>query len=692
MTNDEAKQEEQDIKKAEDVVKHWLGEISDSQEREKAFRKTGRKVNKIYEVETKEENQFNILYSNTETLLPALYNNQPRPVVERRFKDEDPLGKTASKVTERLLAFFIENDNREYEPFSELMVQSVLEALLPGRGLVRFKYHADFEAVPPAAEGEKPGEKVSYETVCGEQISWDNILFGYSKTWQKLPWAAIEHFMDKGELKENFPDIEISRVELTAKGAKAPGEGEGDDKADDDKAPDMAQVFEIWDKKKRKVVFVSPGYKDGPLKETDDPLGLSGFFPFPEPLSFTKKVTGGAPIALYLFYEDQAKELNRITMRINKIVSAMKVRGFYNGNLGDLSRVLEAGDNTLIATDKNGIGAQDITNLSNEIWLMPLEKLIQVLQQLYVQRQQVKTVIYEITGISDILRGSSVASETATAQEIKNQWGTLRLKRGQKTVMRFVRDSLRIIAEIAVTKLSQETIAAMTGLQYPTNEQKAQGQQVIAQLQASGQQPPPQLVQGLSMPSWEDILGLLKNDLTRDYRIDIETNSTVDAEATEDKANLTEFLNAISQFMNGVGPMVSEGIMPFEAAKAMLLAVTRRYRFGTEVEDLIQQMTAPKPQGDGQAEAAKAAGEQAKAKSEQEKMAMEGELAKAEHAMRMEEMQAEGVLKRQELALKERELALKTEDLARKAEYNQQAHAMKLQTMAAQAAMPKKGE
>ena len=52
-----------------------------------------------------------------------------------------------------------------------------------------------------------------------------------------------------------------------------------------------------------------------------------------------------------------------------------------------------------------------------------------VLNFLYQQREQSKQAIYEITGISDIVRGASHSSETATAQQIKTEWGSLRIKK-----------------------------------------------------------------------------------------------------------------------------------------------------------------------------------------------------------------------------------------------------------------------
>ena len=673
-------------------VREWLTEWDEAGKREKEWRKTASGLVKLYECGKSREFQFNILYSNTETLAPALYNSLPRPVAQRRFKDEDPLGKVGSQVIQRSLEFLLDNDVGDYTPFDDLIQQAVLEALVPGRGVTWFKYDAAFTKIEESAEKEEIeggedtpaheiAEQVTYETCCGEHVPWERFRHGYAKQWKDVPWVGREHFMTREELVKNFGKDIGATIPLTISGKTAEqAEDEKDDSSTDLQDADgvtLGHILEIWDKDIRKVLFIAPAKPDAFVKSVEDPLKLSGFFPLPRPLNFFMKVSSLVPVPLYQAYEEQAKELNRVTVRINKIISALKVRGFYDSTIDGLEKVMQADDNVLIPAE-NVAALQQGQTLEKSIWLMPLEKLIAVLQQLYLQRQQIKQVIYEITGISDILRGASVASETATAQNIKNQWGTLRLKRMQKVTQRYVRDCLRIMGEVACTKFSKETLAAMTGLQYPTGEQKAMAMQTLqtAKQQLAGQPPqsiPPQTQQSLmklqqvaSMPSWEDIQGMISNDLQRNYRIDIETNSTVDAEATEDKANMGEFLNAAAQFLNGVGPLVQQGILPFEAAKSILLAVTRRYRFGTEVEDQIREMQAPKPQGtDGTQQAAA------------EKAKFELESAKAEHALRMEELQMEK-------KVKDAEMAMKMQELQRKSEFAAAQHVTKMRQFALQ--------
>lgn len=680
--------------KIDPKVQAWVTELDSARKRVKDYRKEATRVVRLYEGEKAAEAPFNILYSNTETLAPALYNNLPRPVVQRRFKDDDPLGKVASDVARRSLEFLLDNDLGDYTPFDDLMAQAVLEALVPGQGIVRFKYDATFikqeesasdevtegrkegEGREPPETAEEPLEQVAYETVCGEAVPWDRFLHGYGKKWKDVPWIAFEHLMTREELVKNFGEDLGRSIPLTISG-KAHADCEGDGEAPPTDADDvtLAQVFEIWDKGTKTVLFLAPSYPAAFVKQVEDPLQLTGFFPMPQPLTLFPKISSLVPVPLYAMYEEQAKELNRVTVRINKIIQALKVRGFYDSTIEGLDKVLSAEDNTLIPAE-NVAALQQGQSLEKAIWLMPLEKLIAVLQQLYVQRQQIKQVIYEITGISDILRGASVASETATAQNIKNQWGTLRLKRMQKRVSNYVRDCLRIMAEIAMTKLSPETIAGMTGLQFPTAEQKAQAQAVMQQVQASqvpGQPvapPPPQIAAMATLPSWDEVLGLLSDDLQRSYSIDVETNSTVDAEATEDKANMGEFLNAVAQFMNGVAPLVQTGVMPFDAAKSILLAVTRRYRFGPEVEDELKKMQAPQPQGgEGNGTA--------------ERVKVELEVAQAEAKVKLEMLQLDK-------QMKEAEMQLKLEELRRKGEMAVMQHNLKLKEMQLKASMPPK--
>jgi hypothetical protein len=620
-----------------DAVQGWLDEIKDAKKREDHFRKDGERVLKIYGAEKNETTPFNILFSNTETLLPALYSAVPRPVVNRRFKDEDPMGKASATAGQRALEFLLDTNVDGYETFDEAMNHCVLDALLPGRGVATVKYDAK-------VEGPEGQERKTWEIVCCETRSWNRVHFGYAKKWSKVPWVAYEEHIDKPEAERLFGKDVAAKLKYS-EGEDGEDEGEHRQSADQNLGgKKTVLIYQIWDKDGGRVVrWLSPGYTDGLLKVDPDPLGLTGFFNCPKPMAFVAKSDDLIPVAMYKIYENQAEELNRLTQRIEAVVGALRARGIYDSELGgDLDRLMKEGDTILIPSDKTSSLAAE-KGLQNAIWFMPIDVLTNTLTQLYQAREQCKRVIYEITGISDILRGSTVASETATAQNIKSQWGTMRLKRLQKEVQRYARDVLRMMLEIAGTKFSEQTWAGMTGLPFLTGEQRQQAEQMgtaLQQAMAQGAQVPPeaqqQLQQALAMPVWPAVLELLQNDLQRAYRIDIETNSTVEPEAVEDQKNIAELMNALAQYLNGVGPLVAKGVMPMEVAQSMLLAITRRFRFGTDIEDYIKQMKAPPPEDDGKAAAA------AEAQQKQAEMQAQLQQAQADRQLEVQKVQAEG--------------------------------------------------
>jgi len=651
-----------------EAVRFWKNEISAARKREKEYIKEGQRVRAIYSGEKRGRVPFNILYSNTETLLPALFGTTPKPVVQRRFKDADPNGKAAAMAGQRCLEFLLDTNLEEYETFDATMRDVTLDALLPGRGLSRVKYEADIVDVPQdddEAEGDtddspdgndqddaptgspelaqeaQSSPAKAYETVCTETVPWDRVYFGYAKKWSKVPWVAFEHHMDRPEAEKMFGVRVAAQMVFTPGDEDTNGDdwdGERKKEREDQKSErKTCLVYEIWHKKARKVRFVSPTYPEGYLKEEDDPLDLTGFYPVPKPMRFLAKTEDLSATALYTLYENQATELNKISIRINRIVEAIKVRGAYDGSLGDtLNDLLKQDDNSMIAAE-NASSIRLEGGLDKYIWFMPLEQLVAVLQQLYQARNECKQIIYEVTGLSDIIRGASVASETATAQNIKNQWGSLRIKMLQNEVRRYVRDTLRLMLEVAAKQFSVETFAQMTGLPYVTAEQKAQAQALIQAAQIAGQPLDPQtqaqIGQVMAAPDWDSVLALLKNDLSRAYRIDIETNSTVEVNEQEDKQNIAEAMGAMGQFVNGITPLVEQGIMPFAAAQSMLLAIVRRFRFGTEVEEEIKAMQPPQPKPDPKIEE-----KQAELLADKEKAAMQ---AQNERAVAQERAQLE---------------------------------------------------
>lgn len=551
----------------------WLREVAAACDRRKDWQKEGKEVMKIYKGEKAREGKFpfNILFSNTETLLPALYSHQPRVEVRRRFtRRPDPLTSYAALLGSRLAAYLLDTNSQDYAPFDSGMEDAVLDYLLPGQGLLRVKFDARIDYGP---DGE--ARSASEEKVCFEHVRWDRWGVGPGQKWNRLDWIFFEHFLTKEEARARFGAVADD----------LPYEIDPEDKErpEEERKEGVTHVYEVWDKRKREVLFLSEAKQDAFLRRVEDPLGWEGFFPCAEPPRAVKLAGTLEAIPPYRLYESQAEELNNLTRRIKRITGHLKVRGAYDGRLKELQDILKKDDGELVAAE-NTQQFQDARGLDAYLWLVPIEKIIAVLQQLIPIREQTKQVIYEITGISDIVRGSSRASETLGAQQLKERWVTLRLKRMQKDIQRYARNTLRIALEVAVKKMPPDALRAIVDLDLPSELEKRMA------LLAGAEVPP--------LPSFEEVLALLRSDLGRRYRLDIETNSTVELEATQDKQDVSELLIALGQYLNGVSPLVQNGVMPFPVAKSILLQIVRRFRFGEEVEEELEEMQPPEPPED----------------------------------------------------------------------------------------------
>lgn len=182
----------------------------------------------------------------------------------------------------------------------------------------------------------------------------------------------------------------------------------------------------------------------------------------------------------------------------------------------------------------------------------------------------------------------------------------------------------------------------------------------------------------LAAPSWEDIDSLLKRQLTLHYKVDIETNSTIDAEASQDKQDISELLNALSQFLNGLAPLVEKGMMPFAVAKDMLLVIARRYNFGSQLEDSLNSMTQPPAPGPDPADEAKAEADKATHTATVQKMQMQMQLDKASFEQDKELLLLEAQVKKAELGMQLQAINAKTQQAAAQ-------HNLKLESLAAKA-------
>ncbi len=578
----------------EGVYKRWMLELDLADKEEKYWRTRAKDVSDRYRDERADgqaggtyslsngrysgSSRFNILYSNVQTIVPALYNKSAKPDVRRRYRDADPTGKTIAEVLERSLSYTMDE-----EDLDRTMRLAIKDCQLTGRGVTRIKYEPYFED-DEDDEGEVFQAK-RYEEVEWEHVNWNDFRHGPGRTWEECKWVAFRHKVTMEDGKEQFKDIfDDVGLDYTPKGI----EDDEDTIADTFK---RSIVWEIWDKKTKEVIFIAPSLKERPLDTKDDPFGLKGFFPIPRPLYATENTDSLTPVDPFRFYEDQADELDELTKRISGIVKVCKVRGIYDSTISELSTLMDARENFLIPAG-DVLPLMQSGGLEKAIWMFPIEKIAVVLGYLYTQREAVKTTIYEITGIADIMRGTSQAQETLGAQQLKAQFGTMRLDDMRREVQRYARDLIKMAGEIIAEKFSADTLAIMTDMQLPSPEEKQIAEIAAQQMQQQGQPVPEKLQKLLDDPTWEECLQVLRDDKQRSYRIDIETDSTIAGDQAQDQKNITELLTGISTFIQNAGPAVEVGYLPLDAAKSLLLTAVRKFKMGRDVEDALDMIGA----------------------------------------------------------------------------------------------------
>jgi hypothetical protein len=602
---------------AQKIRSRWLRELDSGKAHESKWLTRAENVIKRYRDERDDtddgDSKFNILYANTEILKGSTYAKPPVPIVRRRYDGQNPAGVIAAKILERAIAY-----NNECVDLDDTLKQCVEDMYLPGRGMARVKYRPtmvedtrrvevleedafDTSKKPPVLrEGVEQDDKGFFKTDTFERVVYEKApvdhvdyrFFRYSPapTWKQVRWVAFGDLLTRDDCIRQFGKTVGRKIKLTWKPEKPDG-------AEPSQTDARALVWVVWNKPDSAVYTVSEGYEDGPLAVTPDPLKLEGFFPCPEPLYDIKTNGSLVPIPNFCTYQDQADELDELTNRITKLAAAMKRRGVYDGTVAsELSQLADAGDNQFIPI-QNLTALREKGGLEQVFMAEPIAQTAQVLTGLYLEREQCKAVIYEITGISDIVRGNSKASETLGAQELKSQYASLRVKQRQQAVQRFALHLMRLQGEIISEHFSQETLAAMTGVKLPTNAEKQAATAQVQAAAAQGQQVPPPPI--LQMPSWEDVMALLRDDHMRGFSLEIETDSTIALNEADEQESVVKMVNAMGQMGSQLAPAVQQGFISPGAAKAIAKFAARKFRASREVEDEldaeVQQPPGPDP-------------------------------------------------------------------------------------------------
>ena len=638
----------------------WYNTIAGYERAYKEWESRTDRIIKRYRDDSRTRNnpnaRFNILWSNVQTITPAIFARLPRPDVSRRFRDNDPVARVASMMLERALDYEITH----YGDYKSAMNQSVLDRLLGGRGTswVRYEPHIAGEAGGMAEgmpedglqvtedtdEAETEGgiyredqERIEYECAPVDYVYWRDFGHTIARTWEEVTAVWRKVYMERPALVERFGEELGNKIPLDTKPetSKTFNEKMGEGASE-------AVIYEIWDKTSGEVLWISKSL--GKILDTrPDPLKLENFWPCPKPLYATLTTDKLEPIPDFVLYQDQAKQLDTLADRIDGFINALKVRGVYDASEPSLARLFSEGENNTLIPVKNYAAFSEKGGMMGAINLVDIAPIASALQMSYQAMDQVKGQIYEIMGIADIQRGQTDPNETLGAQIIKSNNAAGRLKTMQHAVVDFATELLSIKAQIICNHFTDDTIVKISGAM----QLSPQDQALIPQA-----------------------LALLRNEAAKNFRVEVTSDSMIFQDEQQEKADRLEFLSAMSGFLSQAVPaaqatpeltpmlveMLKFGVTAFKAGKGLEGMIDETADKFREQAKMAEGQPKP-PSPEQQKMEMQMQIEQAKMQADQQKMQMQQQIEQAKIQGQIELEKA-----KQEYQAQENQLKFQLED------------------------------
>lgn len=697
MARKKDKQEEIDVntiqggpgKGSRKMAAFWLGQVTDIEDLYKNWYKRGDQIIRRFRDDRKKAEEdgirrLSILWANYKVLKPALYGKPPIPIVERRFLQKDPVGRTSSIILERNIRY-----QMEVNGLHTSIGRAVADYLLSGRGVCWVRYEPEIgfgDSLPPTSQNNVEDELVKIEEEFGEgdaaeseeseklestgeqllseqapvdYIGWKDFLMfpARARTWDEVQAIAKRVYISKEEAKERFGEdiAEAMQPQTDMMGDENDKGVDADQSIFHDINERSYCVYEIWNRIDRKVYWISKGY-NYLCDVKEDPLKLKKFFPVVEPISATLTNDSLIPVPDYWEYQDQAIQIDEITQRLALLTKACKVAGTYDGSNGALKRLLQEGfENDLLPVDSWAVFAEK-GGVKGGISFLPIEEIQKVIDTLQKVKQSLMQDLDLVSGITDVNRGTTDSRETLGGIRLKNNNTGTRLSDRQNEVSRFAKNILELVGEIVAKHFDDKTLIEASGILFDDDMQPKNILEELAPPQAAQQPPqpqipgmggppmPPGMPQGMPQPNpmmgaggppmppgnnvipfppqmggqppmpppnpmasimggmqqppmpdpmmiimdrIEKAIGLLRKDVPRGYRIDIETDSTIFGDAAQERQDATEFITATTQFLGQaatLGETMPEAVPLFGR---MLQWGVRKFRVGRDLEGAI---------------------------------------------------------------------------------------------------------
>ena len=550
-----------------------------------------------------------------------MFGQTPSVQVDRRFQDtEDDVARVSTLILERILNTDIESEGSE--GFSEALQYALDDRLLPGLGVCRVRY--DFEAeertqqvLEATEEGEsymeEKYEEVTDEWVPIEYVNWRDFKWSAgARIWSEVRWVAFRTCLPRYKVEERWGVKKAAQLNYKTE------KRDNNDDPDQASPQQVAEIWEIWCKESEKLYWYTDGY-DNLLGSEDDPLELEGFYPMPPPLMANLTTNALVPVPDFYFAQDLYTEVDLIESRISILTRAVKAVGVYDKSAEGVKRMFQEGvDNDLIPVDNWAMFAEK-GGLRGQIDWMPLDAIVGAIQQLQGLRDNTIQLLYQSTGLSDILRGASSGDRvSATEQGLKAKFASIRIQAMQDEFAQFATGLQKLKAEIISKHYSPETIVKQSNIAFTPDAEFA-----------------------------PDAVALIKDDEQAIWRIEVRPESVAMVDYAQMKQDRVEFIQSLALFMQSSAPLASldPGVTPYLIE--MLKWGLAGFKGSQQIEGVLDRAVNQAVESQK-----KKAQEPPEKSPEEKKMEAEAQKSQAEFQQEMQKMQMEFQNDMKELAAK----------------------------------------
>lgn len=549
-----------------DEAKPYLDAIEQYDREFKKWATRAEKIVKIYrDYDSQSANtnardvSFNILWSNIEVLMPAVFARLPKPDVSRRFRDNDPVGRVAALILERALEFEVQH-NPDYRAAMDL---SVLDRFLGGRGTAWVRHETNIVESPQISDDAEAYEEIKGECAPVDYVHWKDFGHNVARTWEEVTKVWRKVYLDRAALVKRFGED----------GKKIPLDATPDQMQNSarDNLEKLALIYEVWDRDTKAALWISKSLGKV-IDQRPDPLGLANFWPCPRPLFATLTSDSLIPVPDFKQYQTQAKQLDKLARKIDGLIDQLKVYGVYDSAVPELARLFKEADNGDLIPVKNFQQFAEKSGLKGTIDVFDIAPIISALSEAYDAQERVKNEIYELVGISDITRGASDPTETYGAQKLKGQYGNMRLRNKQDKVVLFATELLQIKAQVMCQHYQPQTLVKIAAVQQLMPDDQALVPQAL------------QLLMGerAANPTAETQEGPLAG-----FRIEVSSDSMVQMDEQQEKKDRTEFLTAVGSFLEKVFPMAQQSPQAAPLLVGLLKFGVSGFKVGKTIEGML---------------------------------------------------------------------------------------------------------